>query len=99
MEIGDLAAANFVTADVNYLDDPHKIDDGQRLHYYADFSRTTNARLAPRPVRICDARPFAAQFSLDRQGFEIAEFATKITDFTETEAIAPQYMAECTALI
>ena len=36
-----------VAAEFNYLDDPHRIEDGDVLHYYADFSGSTNVRLAP----------------------------------------------------
>jgi hypothetical protein len=45
-----------VTAELGYLDNPCKIDDGQPLHYYADFARTTNVRLKARKIQISDAR-------------------------------------------
>jgi hypothetical protein len=84
-----------VTAEVNYLDDPYKNDDGRRLHYYADFSGSTNARLKPCKVEIHNARPFAAELSLDIQGFRLENWPTKIKDFFDTEAITAPYMAEC----
>ena len=88
-----------VIAEVNYLDDPHKEDDGRPLHYYADFTGTTNARLKPVAVEIRNARPFSAELSLDGQGFELANWPTQITDVFDTAAIAEPYMAECEELI
>jgi hypothetical protein len=98
-ETRDTPMARDIDAQVHYLDDPHKLDDGRPLHYFADFTRTTNARLAPHGVRVRDGREEVERLSLDREGFTIARWPTKITDFIDTPAIEPEYVAECEALI
>lgn len=88
-----------VTAELGYLGDPYKVDDGQRLHYYADFTRTSNVILNRQAVRIEDARPNQEKFSLDREGFTLVRWPTDITDFMDTRAVEPEYIAECAELI
>jgi len=88
-----------VVAELGYLDDPYKEDDGCDLHYYADFTRTTNARLRPAAVTITDARTLTDAPTLDGNGFTLARWATAISDFIDTEAISDAYIAECEALI
>jgi len=91
--------AGTVTAELGYLDDPCKKDDGRELHYYADFARTTNARLKPRPARIEDARGHAGELSLERNGFALHRWPTEVRDFVDTAAISDRYVAECEALV
>ncbi|MCB2061331.1 MAG: CmcJ/NvfI family oxidoreductase [Novosphingobium sp.] len=88
-----------VDTHVHYLDDPYRFDDERPLHYFADFTKTTNARLAPHPVQVRDGRGEVERLSLDREGFTIVRWPTKITDFIETRAIEPEYIAECEDLI
>lgn len=88
-----------VTAELGYLDDPCKQDDGRELHYYADFSGTTNARLKPRRVKIDDAREHAGELTLDRSGFALQRWPTQVRDFIDTPAISDRYVAECEALV
>lgn len=88
-----------VTAELGYLDDPFKEDDGRDLHYYADFARSTNARLRPRPVRIEDARGHSDDLTLERNGFCLERWPTQIVDFIDTASISDRYVAECEVLI
>jgi hypothetical protein len=84
---------------MSYLGDPYRIEDGEVLHYYADFSGTTNVRLAPSQVTAWDARPQANQFTLDRHGFMIAHAPTAIPNFQDPDAIAGRYLDECETFI
>ena len=40
-----------LTAELNFFAGPDPLPAGETLHYYADFSATTNVRLAPQPHR------------------------------------------------
>jgi hypothetical protein len=91
--------AGTVTAELGYLDAPFKQDDGRELHYYADFSGSTNARLKPRPVAIQDARGHVDDLTLDRNGFALQRWPTQVPSFIDTQAISDQYVGECEALI
>jgi len=91
--------ASTVTAELGYLDDPGKADDGRELHYFADWKRTTNARLKPRAVRIADARGREEDLTLERSGFALHRWPTAIEDFVDTGLISDRYVAECEALI
>jgi hypothetical protein len=86
-------------AEMNYLGDPHRIEDGEVLHYLADFSGTTNVLLSPVRVAVEDARSEAGHFSLDREGILLARAPTLIRSFADADAIADRYRAECCALI
>jgi hypothetical protein len=88
-----------VTAELGYLDDPCKQDDGRQLHYYADFAGTTNARLKLCPVQIEDARGQEDELILERNGFALRRWPTQIRDFIDTAAISDRYVAECEALV
>jgi hypothetical protein len=91
--------AGTVTAELGYLGDPCKQEDGRELHYYADFAGTTNARLQPRPVKIEDAREHAGELTLEGNGFSVKRWPTQVRDFIDTPAISGRYVAECEALV
>lgn len=93
------AGLRTVTAEFNYLDDPHRVEDGEILHYYADFSGSTNVRLAPRIMPVQDARAVADRFDLDREGIAIARRPSAIRSFEDADAHGERYLAECEALI
>jgi hypothetical protein len=95
----ELAALPAVVGEMNYLGDPYRVEDGEILHYFADFSGTTNVRLAPSRVALRDARSRPEALTLDRQGIMIAEAPTLIRSFADADAIAGEYLAECEALI
>lgn len=83
-----------VTAELNYFAGPEHLPAGERLHYYADFSATTNVRLAPHRVAIANAR--GQDLSLDREGIVLALCPSAIGSVDEEGA---RYLAECVALI
>jgi hypothetical protein len=87
------------SAAMNYLGDPHRIEDGREFHYLADFSGTTNVLLAPAEVTVRDARSSAGSFSLDREGIALARAPTTIRSFAAADAMADRYREECCALV
>jgi hypothetical protein len=91
--------AGTVRAELGYLDDPFKKNDGRDLHYYADFSGSTNARLKQCSVSIDDARDHPDELTLDRNGFTLRRWPTQVINFIDTQAISDQYVSECEALI
>jgi hypothetical protein len=99
MADGQVAQSRLRIAEMNYLDDPPQMGDGNSLHYLADFSGTTNVRLAPRQVQIQDARPDPEQLALDRQGIMLVNAPSRIRSFQDTDEKGADYAAECAALI
>lgn len=87
------------SAEMNYLAEPHRIEDGRELHYLADFTGTTNVRLAPSSVAVHDARGRADGFSLDREGILLVRAPTAIRSFADADALADRYREECCAVI
>jgi hypothetical protein len=57
-----------------------------------------NYRSDTRSVRITDARSLAAGATLKREGFELRETATSVSDFTDEAAIRSVYYREAAAL-
>lgn len=86
-------------AEMNYLDDPLRIEDGNPLHYFADFSGTTNVRLAAKEVAIEDGRPEPDRFTLDRQGIMLARAPSRIRSFDDADERGADYATECEELI
>jgi len=92
------AAQAWVEAPVNYLADlsikpvtynpPPGTGLARRVGNYRDFK-----------VRIHDARPIAADLSLDRQAFILTHHDTEVCDFYDKEELRTRYEAEVEALI
>jgi hypothetical protein len=90
--------AGWVEAPVNYLADlsikpvtynpPPGTGLPRRDGNYRDFT-----------VRIHDARPIAAELSLDRQAFILTRHDTKVRDFYDDNEVRTAYYAEVEALI
>jgi hypothetical protein len=99
MADGQVAHCGLRVAEMNYLDDPPQIEDGNGLHYLADFSGTTNVRLAPRQVQIQDARANPAELTLDRQGITLTRAPSRIHSFQDADDRGADYADECAALI
>lgn len=93
-----LASGPSVTATINYVVDtggpivnvPSTPDGGKSSHI-GEYEEKT--------VAVADARPAADSLSLDREGFELVKFETKVTDFYEPDQITGIYNAEIEALI
>jgi len=92
------AVQAWVEAPVNYLADlsikpvtynpPPGTGLARRVGNYRDFK-----------VRIHDARPIAADLSLDRQAFILTHHDTEVCDFYDKEELRTRYEAEVEALI
>jgi hypothetical protein len=78
---------------MDHLGDPHRVEDGEILHYFADFTGTTNVPLAPSRVSVRNARSQSDALALDRQGDHPDRRGT------DADAIAGRYLEECEALI
>ena len=85
-----------VSAELNYFAGPECPPAGETLHYYADFSATTNVRLEPHRVPIRDGRDMAGRFDLDREGIALARFSSEAG---AVDADSERFLAECAALI
>ena len=87
-----------VTAALNYV-----VPTGDGLFTYLYETppdiRRTNARYESRPVQICDIRPFADGFSLDREGVVLVREASRVRDFYDDDEIRRVYYAEAERLI
>ena len=87
-----------VTATINYVVDtggpivnvPSTPEGGKSSHI---------GEYEEKIVSVADARPAADDLSLDREGFALVEFHTKVTDFYEPDQITGVYNAEIEALI
>jgi len=53
----------------------------------------------PYPVRVNDARPIADQFTLDRNGFVLAESPSKVIDFLDKDEVEHKYPEEARAAV
>jgi hypothetical protein len=84
---------------MNYLGNPYRLEDGEELHYLADFTGTTNVVLGAAPVLVHDARDAGERFSLDREGFVLVRSQSSIGGVSEADAAADRYRAECCALV
>jgi len=51
------------------------------------------------PVRVHDGRPIASQFTLDRNGFVLAEHHSAVVDFTDTSEVEAVYPREAEAVV
>ena len=57
------------------------------------------AEYAPYEVRIHDARPIAAELSLDEQGVALVQHDTAVTDFYDDEEVCQVYYPEIERLV
>lgn len=84
-----------VSAELNFFAGPDRLPAGETLHYYADFSATTNVRLEPHRVPIRDGRE-EGELGLDREGIALVHSPSAVA-LVDVEPEA--YLAECAALI
>lgn len=68
---------------LNYLDDPANSDPSRGLEFHVPHDHLTNMRLKARRLGIRDGRPAADSFSVDVQGFCLAEHKPKLRDLTD----------------
>jgi hypothetical protein len=81
-----------LSATIAYYDPPEPVPDGAR----PDFG---SLPLAGKPARGEDMRDRPADFSLDRQGFTLAQAPTRVTDFYDRDEVARVYLPEVARLL
>lgn len=86
--------AGTVSAELRFFAGLESLPAGETLHYYADFTGSTNVRLEPHVVRIEQAR--GRSLSLDREGMVLAHAPSTCA---EVDGDAARYNAECAALV
>ena len=93
-----LAPANVVEAELNFF-----IPNGQRPQIFKptpefpDGRRTGDFEL--RTVPIADSRYLAEHFSLDREGFELTNHSTAVSDFLDEDEVRAIYYPEVERLV
>ena len=91
------ARSSAVFAELAYLEAVH----GPAFNYMYEPPAGTpwqNCEYAQRPVRIADARARATSLSIDREGFELLEAPSAVTDFGDEAAIRERYYPEAAEL-
>lgn len=79
-------------ATIAYYDPPRRPAPGVR----PDF---TSLPLAGKPVTVSDMRAAGGGFSLDREGFTLADAPTAVRDFYDRDEVAGRYVAEARDLV
>ena len=92
-------APRFVETDLTYLAPTSEKPTVQRSASQVADSPVRTGEFAQRRVPIFDGRPFAQQFSLDHEGFELHPHRTAVADFLDDEAIRNTYYPEVTKLV
>ncbi|MYD43832.1 MAG: hypothetical protein F4W90_08070 [Gammaproteobacteria bacterium] len=82
------AIENAVKTQVRYLAERWR-DSVEIPRIFDRDSRRANTEKID--VEVLDGRPFASEIRLDTQGFELFDFASPITDFTNDEAVTSIY--------
>ena len=77
---------------IAYYDPPRRPAAGER----PDF---TALQLAGKPVTVSDMRAAGGGFSLDREGFTLADAPTTVRDFYDSDEVAGRYVTEARELV
>ncbi len=92
-------SAGDVKATFDHLRTPPTDDPSLPLCYYSEDRSKTTMRVVPVEMEIVDGRGDVGSFSLDRQGFQLVQHHTAITDFMDRAALDNVYPDESAALI
>ena len=95
---GGMAGAAGVSAALNYLVDTSETPVFRQTATAADIVSLSGVR-KPRTVTIRNARPMAADLSLDVEGFAFAEQVTQVADFNDDAQLASIYTPEVEKLV
>ncbi|CAN0570905.1 unnamed protein product, partial [Laminaria digitata] len=87
-----------VEAELNYLDNLDEIPVFAQSEKIGESIRVNDNR-APREMSITNARLMPNTFSLDVEGFTLAEQVTNVTDFNDDDQLANIYTTEVENLI
>ncbi len=92
------AAPDTIQATLNYI-----VDDGTKVFTITAGPGGQDVRSGgtpdPRPITLHNGRPYAGDFTLDRNGFRFVRHDTKIADFYDDAEIKRAYYPEMEALI
>lgn len=94
----DLMTQPHVVAELNYLANLDQIPVFAQSSKVGESIRVNDNR-APRAVTITNARLMPDAFSLDMEGFTLAQHNTQVTDFNDDEQLDSIYAREIEALI
>jgi len=87
-----------IEATLNYI-----VDDGTKLFTETGGPGSTDVRTGgkpdPRQVVMHNGRPYASEFTLDRDGFRFVRHDTKVTDFYDEDQVRRVYYPEMEALV
>jgi hypothetical protein len=92
-------APRFVTTDLTYLAPTSVKPTVHTSASQVADSPTRTGEFEQRRVPIFDGRPFAQQFSLDHEGFELHRHKTAVTNFMDDEVIRDVYYPEIAELV
>jgi hypothetical protein len=92
-------AAGDTKATFDYLRDPPMDDSSAELCYYTEDRSKTTMRVVPVEMVITDGRPQVGSFSLDREGFQLVDYPTAITDFMDRDKVNAEYPPEAAELV
>ena len=92
-------APRFVETDLTYMTPASVKPTVQTSASHVADSPVRTGEFARRRIPIFDGRPFAKQFSLDREGFELHPHQTAVTNFLDDEAIRNIYYPEVIKLV
>jgi len=91
-------APDTIEATLNYV-----ADTGEKLFTYTGGPGSTDVRTGgtadPRRVVICNGRPHASGFALERDGFRFVHHDTKVADFFDPDEVRRLYYPEMAALV
>jgi len=84
-----------VDAEINYLAPGSFVN----RRFVAPGKEVNTGSYRPYPVRIHDGRTITSQFTLDRNGFVLAEHESVVVDFTDTSEVEAAYPREAEAVV
>ncbi|EXJ92459.1 hypothetical protein A1O3_01010 [Capronia epimyces CBS 606.96] len=76
-----------------------ELKDGGIIQTYPGTAFEKRRKHVPHEVKINDLRPIHSEFTLDKAGFELVHFPTKVKDFGNEEEIKQVYYPEITELV
>jgi len=94
----DVSGVHEIMAALNYLVDTSETPVFRQTTTATDIVSVAGAR-KPRTVTIRNARPLAADLSLDIEGFAFTEQVTKVADFNDDAQLASVYTPEIEELV
>jgi len=76
-----------------------ELKDGGIIQTYPGTAFEKRRKHVPHEVQINDLRPLREDFTLDKAGFELVDYTTKVKDFANEDEIKEVYYPEITELV